>query len=461
VSTRESGHDLKVLDARLRRAVESDRLALCAEQAKVQHRGPSVHPPYTGGYLTRGHLAALLHQKIMERSPWDAPELWSAQEIEDALRPNRRDRSLPALAEGRQLFLDALYRVMADCFRRAGGRMNGRDPVEYLDFLGGEQVFAGLSDFDFDPASIGFFPITEWNAERMLLEDVNVGDVQVARRERQDWVDAAVLSRYERSARGESGGTGSQCTTLLGFEVDTREAQGQRLVIRVGESWYYQNVAIGNLLKDNHSIYDGLVARITDNEAKNGGLAAVIAGGPHSNIALNVTVTSRSGRVLLVRRTKSVRTWKEYYQAGPHETMNFAPTSQYQENCFDLARRALWEELRIVDDDVVGNIVFSWFGYYLREAQGYFFAHVQTNLSENEIAGKARNAHSAFENGDIEWLDLTAANVAAVLATWSSGPWAPGADERGRRFLPHAAISLTQLYRVKQQRMFDVGQRGA
>ena len=43
--------------------------------------------------------------------------------------------------------------------------------------------------------------------------------------------------------------------------------------------------------------------------------------------------------------------------------------------------------------------------------------------------------------------------ISRVLATWSDGPWRSKHDELGRQYLPHATMSLTQLWRVGRQRM--------
>ena len=54
---------------------------------------------------------------------------------------------------------------------------------------------------------------------------------------------------------------------------------------------------------------------------------------------------------------------------------------------------------------------------------------------------------------DVDWYELDRPTVGKVLATWSDGPWQPEHDEQGRQYLPHATMSLTQLWRVARQRM--------
>ncbi|WP_220386351.1 hypothetical protein [Frankia sp. ArI3] len=340
--------DLPTLHKQLKDAVDGDRRALCAGLGRVHHRR-GAFSPYEGGYLTREHLADLVQRKILESASWNSVETWTAEDIFAWLNPLKRDKRLPDRIQDRQLFLESLYRVMADCFQSAGERMSGRRPAEYLNYLGAEPLYIDLPELDFNPADVGFYEITRWNANRVLDEHDNVGEVRRLRRTAQNWVPDEMIERYQEMVLGESGGKGSQCSSLVGFDLDTREDQGSQLIITVTGGWYYQNVVIRDIMRDHRDIYDTLASRITnaDGGSLHGGLAAVIAGAPNSNIALNITVSSRSGKVLLIKRTAGVRTWQEYFQVGPHETMNFRPTETKQENCFVLARRALSEELQI------------------------------------------------------------------------------------------------------------------
>jgi hypothetical protein len=352
------------------------------------------------------------------------------------------------------MFLEALQRVFAECFERAG---IAQGPHSYDLYLGSTPTLAKFREFDFDPSRIGFYRITEWNANRKLDKD-HVGAVQTEHNPApQGWVDQALLDEYLDAAKARR--PGSICPTLVRYQEDTREAQGQELIIWVAESRYFHNVAIGNCLKEtdengNHVHYDELVRRISGHDSPGDGLDWLIEHSPKSNISINVTVSSVDNYVMLIKRPRTATTWQDVFQAGPHETMNWAdPGREHHEDCFELAYRALWEEVHLQPRDLVGgDVVFSWFGYYLREAQAYFFAHAPTKLTRNELIRKAEQAESAFEIADIDWLELTKDNVQEVVRTWTS-PWAYTADREGRTYLPHAVISLTQLFRATRQRM--------
>ena len=82
----------------------------------------------------------------------------------------------------------------------------------------------------------------------------------------------------------------------------------------------------------------------------------------------------------MMRRSNAVSTFRGYWQFGPHKSLGYRPDGK-PENALDLARRALREEAGLQPIDYGDNIVFSWFGTYLREATPYVFAHVSTSLS--------------------------------------------------------------------------------
>lgn len=443
------------LDQAARHAAHADRMRLCDNHPEVRRRDTLArYGEYKGAYLSLPHLAELVSEKMSEWSSWTA---WPPDAVEAALRlrTTRPDRVLPRDPDERQTFLEALQRVLDDCFARAG--ITQTKPHSYVNFLGSSPKLVRFRDFDFDPSRIGFYRITEWNVNRKLDRD-HVGAVETEHNPApQDWVDQDVLDKYLEEARASR--PGSICSTLVRYQEDTREAQGQEFKIWVAESRYFHNVAIGNCLREtdengNHPRYDELVRRVSRNDMRGDGLDWLIEHSPKSNISMNVTVSSVDNHVMLIKRPQSATTWKSFFQAGPHETMNWAdPGERYHENCFDLAERALWEEVRLEPKDLVGGeVVFSWFGYYLREAQAYFFAHALTKLTRNELIRKAELAESAFEIADIEWLELKKANVEEVVRTWRS-PWDYVADSQEREYLPHAVISLTQLFRATRQRM--------
>ena len=220
------------------------------------------------------------------------------------------------------------------------------------------------------------------------------------------------------------------------FGEDTREPGNDTLRLRVAQTWYFEHVAARRYLRDHPHEYEAVVSRIR-NADEEGGLSRMIRSAPNSNIVINVTVQSRNDRVMMLRRPLGARTWSGFYQAGAHETMNWSESGRPVENCYELATRALREEINLRDPkDYYDNIVFSWFGFYAAEVSGYFFAHVKTRLEEDELVQQAMLAPSAFK--------MTMSTGMSLIALRSAGYWRPGemamAREAGRAGAPvHSA----------------------
>jgi hypothetical protein len=440
------GRNRPQLNIAFRAAVEEDWQRLNHGQVR---RRPGRFVPYDGGWLTWSQLAELISRELTMIDPENS---WDGASIEELL--HRDNRRLPSEALDRQNLLEAVQRVFNRGFDLAARvrRDNLDQPHDYVaEFLGGPPLPPRYRDFDFDPTSVGFFRISNWNRVH-FLEPARARDVQTVAHTTggQDWVDQALLDRYldEESAENR----GSSCASVVGYEEDTREAQSQNFVLKVAYSEYYQHVAIRRLLREHSEAYDRITARV-----RKDGLRQVIAHAPRSNIAMNVTITARTGRVLLMRRPDGARVWPGAFQVGPHETMNWPPAGDAQETCFELGARGLKEEAGLGPEDHDGLVV-SWFGFYAAEASGYFFAHVRSRLSEGEITMRIRSAESAFETEDVEWVDVNRRFIQEVLYGWNAGPWRPRSAADGRFYLPHATVSLLELYRVRRERMFDPGE---
>ena len=374
----------------------------------------------------------------------DAP--WSLDVVQDALE--KGTHALPRDMYERELFLRALQSAMNGFYdisvewRREMKLPIPAAPQDYVQLaLGADPQLSSYDPFGFDPESIGFFKILDWNVKRQLLPE-NVGEVERSPAHRQDWiVPAAAFTPYERR---EQATLGAPCPSLVDYVEDTREEGNDKLILRVTKSRYWRVAAIRYFMRDHRDAYDSVVQRIELD-----GLRNVLAGSPRSNICVNVTLMSREGTVLAIKRSRGVRLWASYYQLGAHETMLHAQPGQAYETCYELAVRALREELNLTDiEDYYNRIVFSWFGYYLPDASAYFFAHVRSRLTEAELTETIPQAESAFEVGNLEWVPLTHDFVRNVVEQWSVGPWDPVENSNGRNFLPHSCLSATQLWRV-------------
>ncbi|MFB9878660.1 hypothetical protein ACFFMN_12010 [Planobispora siamensis] len=446
-----SARDRADLNRRFRDAIRIDRDLLCQGNKETRkHLSQDENASYgiyAGGWLSWPHLADMIYSRL---HGLDFDLAWERKTVLNVLKTG--DKALPRDPYQRQVFLEAVQTVMNHCFDiEAEKRRLRASPHRYVSlFLGTPPTETHFQPFGFDPASVGFFRIIDWNFSRRLDQQHNIGPITVVSSMQQDWVDPAALQVYLEE---ESAKPGSPCPTLVAYDEDTRESANQQLCLSVARSQYYEHVAIRRYLRDHPEDYHAIVARILRSDQE-GGLSKLIRGAPNSNIVVNVTVQSRNGRIMMIRRPQGARVWPHFYQVGVHETMNWREPGRPFENCYDLAVRALVEEVNLTEPDLYGdNIVFSWFGLYAVEVSAYFFAHVKTKLEEGELVERAQRAHSAYEIEEIDWYDLSRDTVKMVLSTWQDGPWNSSVDDRGRRYLPHATMSLTQLYRVSRQGM--------
>jgi len=465
-----STHELPASDAPRRRYAELDRLlreAVLRERAELSgdvptadgtmvraRRTNSPEAPYAG-YLSWSQLGNLVAQTLRHLGSelgWDGEAVVAALKSETALPHDLRER---------QILLEALQREFNRCFdysTRVLHRVHVNRQENYEKYLGDEPVLRTFHEFDFDPATIGFFPISEWTEHRQL-ERHNVGEARIrSHRPRQKWItDTTEFAKLAAAERRKD--PGSPCPTLVDYIVDSRESQGDKLILTVAHSDYSQHVAISTYLDTHPELYDQLRRRIQGTEPGDG-LAAVIQNAPPSNIVINVTVLSRTGSLLLLQRAEKARVWPSRFQVGPHETMNWTSAGEAPENCFDLAERALREEVGLDNPDLYyDKIVFSWFGYYMPNASAYFFAHVRTSLTKDEILERIDSCEGRWEVKDARWMNLHRDDVLDreaildILSTWRQGSHKSGLDSQQRAWLPHAVMSLSQLSRVIRQKM--------
>lgn len=305
-----------------------------------------------------------------------------------------------------------------------------------------------LSEFDFNVETLGFFRITVWNQIHQLRPE-NIGATRVVARDwDQDWIEDRDLYSRTLIAEGEKGG--SDCPSLVSWMLDDWESpESTKLRLTVTRSHYSRYAAMREISRQNPSMWKVVASRIEQQ-----GTAELVRTAPLSNIACNVTVVSADNFVLLMKRSSGARVWPRYWQAGPHETMNwptFAASGNrggVHENCLELAERALQEEVGLGPRDY-HRVIFSWFGMYIPEATAYFFGHVRTHLTRGEIVAKLRESHSSFETEEVDWLPLRKSSIEAVLDTWRRGSVVENVDPFGKKYMPFVVMSLTELWRVR------------
>ncbi|MFD5516946.1 hypothetical protein [Streptomyces sp. NPDC127066] len=446
------------LSARFRETVR-------AEIKRINRRGSKQAPETQardGRYGQYTGEAAMnltwLAQRVHERHP-DLD--MSLRDIELIFKPN--SRLLPVDLNLRQRFLQAVEDDLSRCAETAG---KIAPTVDFTSaFLGAEPQMHQLSPFN--PEDLGFFRISMWNPARPMIEDRNVAPIEIVdwateltrHGQREDWIrDQGLFDRMLAEAQAE--GLGSPCPALVSYEVDEREQdpRSEELRLKVSHSIYSRHVALRNYMRHDKEAYEAVRNRILHGKYINGrqeGLRRIIRAAPRSNIVVNVTVQSRTGSLMVIGRPTGQRVWAGFNQAGAHETMNWPAPQQPVESWFGLARRALEEEIGLKDPSAYyDHIVFSWFGFYAVEGSAYFFAHVRTRLSEQQLVDSVRRAPGRIEADTIKWRPVTKETRDFVIDKWKAGPWEEKvSDLPEHRWLPHSALSLTELLRVTEQGM--------
>lgn len=292
---------------------------------------------------------------------------------------------------------------------------------------------------DFDPASIDFMELMTWNRSNPLQASSIGETIEVSNKPEQDWVDQAQLNALV--TRVQTARNYGRACSLVSFEADAFPIP--TLQFKVIHDSYAHYVAIREYLQDEDRMAQ-VRAYVREHSAE-----TVIAHSPLSVIAINVTIMTEDS-MLLMRRSNAVSTFRGYWQFGPHASLGFKSNGK-PETALDLARRALWEEVGLQADDYGHEIVFSWFGMYLREATPYIFAHVFTHLSKLEVERRVTTAPAAYQTSEggarVSWMPLTADSIEAVTDTWRNDREGQP-DSLGRRYLPHAVIGLRQLARI-------------
>ena len=323
-------------------------------------------------------------------------------------------------------------------------------PSESTDPEGAQPALPFLyHEFGFRPEEVNFFRITHWNSNRQLrAQNVAKPDVVTANFQ-QDWIsDPASYGEYVAAQKG-----GSPCASIRGWLIDDRESvASQKLRLEACESHYRYFIANHQYFRDHLESLSAVEERIARE-----GMLRVMNGAPLSNVTMNVTITSSDNFVLMMKRSEAANTYPGEWAAGPHETMNwpqeFTPSGTpgsggQPEDVFELASRALSEEAYLFPDDY-RRIVFSWFGVWIQDVSYYFFAHVKSRLSRDEISEGAMEAESAYETPEFDWLPFSRETVEAVTRTRFGEAGPALGRERSPKYLATSLVALTQLWRVR------------
>jgi len=291
---------------------------------------------------------------------------------------------------------------------------------------------------DFNPASVGLFPINRWSPARQLRRD-RLQMTIVRDRPQQRWCDPAGWNRLaeEFKAAGKAGDVGY----LVDFEADHHESErGEVFCYSVAHCEYWEHLATAEYLAGDAAARSRIWAAF-----EHGRVADFARSAPPSSIKINVAVLSPDGRVLAVQRSGAVEHKKGIWTIGPNETMVLTPRptpgARY-EDLFGLAERCLREEFDLEPVDY-GTVNISWLGYDVNTAQVKAYAQVRTHLPRREVERRQAGSHGVFEAQATAWLPLNRATVLDIVENWECG------DASGRVWSASAPLALQELWRFR------------
>lgn len=222
--------------------------------------------------------------------------------------------------------------------------------------------------------------------------------------------------------------------SVVGYRVDHGEAgpASQEFVIEVSEAPYASGMAFQRVLSD-----DDTWRRVLELVRDQGPDA--LASLPANTFFINLSLTSREGRTLALRRASgAVATAKGLWTLGSSETMAALPTQPgaAPEDLFALARRAANEEFGLYAYEL-GPIWFTWLG--IGQFHGLFcVAHTTTHLTEVEVIERIGTSYAGFEADAARWLPLDGPELAAL-----------GRGENLHGWLPLTRIAARDLRRIR------------
>lgn len=158
------------------------------------------------------------------------------------------------------------------------------------------------------------------------------------------------------------------------------------------------------------------------------GLEPFLAGCQPTSISAGVTVFSRRGRFLALRRSAAVTLFPNEWTPGIHETMKFADEPGAEEDLFATIRRGLNEELGLRPGDYSQPTIMNMAFALPAMAFGMIaFVRLAADIGETEVVDRYSASHSSFEHDRVSWLPLTSATLDRFFRTGSfpgvAGSW--------------------------------------
>jgi hypothetical protein len=256
-----------------------------------------------------------------------------------------------------------------------------------------------------DIADDGMTPLVTWSRERPLspqsLETTFVGRLERAHfLDNSEW--NANVSKYVELGRA------GRTAYIANIEVDTHEHErAQRFRVSIAESSYAECLAALETTTDRKH-----VARVSAELSR--GLSQFTSNAPPTMVSACISVVSRNGMVLALRRSLAVEVFPGQWTLGINESMKYRSEPGDAEDFYSLIRRGLKEELGLDSQDY-GKIVLSWLGWSSSAMCWIIVAAVKSRLHPSEIEGRRNDCHSVYEHDSILWIPLARKPLANIV----------------------------------------------
>jgi hypothetical protein len=221
-----------------------------------------------------------------------------------------------------------------------------------------------------------------------------------------------VFARPEWSKMAEdlrAQGEGGRTAYPIAIQVDHDEhPDAHSLRVRLAESSYSEYLATMQMANSNDDHRERLELSLA------GGLDVFLAEVPPTSVTASISITSPRNRFLVLRRSRSVRTFRSQWTIGVNETMKYSDEPGDEEDFFSLTRRALREELGLEPSEYTDPVL-SWFGWSGQSASFLLVGTVRSRLSEAVMDLRISECHSVYEHDMHAWVRMRRASMRDIV----------------------------------------------
>jgi 8-oxo-dGTP pyrophosphatase MutT (NUDIX family) len=212
------------------------------------------------------------------------------------------------------------------------------------------------------------------------------------------------------AAEFAASGAAGDNVQILGFERDYREsARSQSFEVTLGLTQYSEVLASQRLMASRPELRQQLRAHFDSDP--NSFLAQV----PPTSTSANVLVVSARGRVLALRRSRTVELFAGQWGFGINETMKYRDEGGGIEDFFAVVHRGLEEELGLFRDEYRGPEITAVTYRLLDDFGVTAVVQLQPHISEQEVIDRMWRSHSSFEHDDARWIPIRRATVNTLM----------------------------------------------